>query len=307
MTVIPPLLREGDHVVVISPSRRITREQVDASWSVFKDWGLQAREGLSLWSSSGYFAGTDEERLEEWRQALGDPAVKAIFCARGGYGLTRIIDQIDLSIVKEHPKWIIGFSDITAIHLALDHRDIASIHGLMPAQYGNPGVDQSLASLHDFLFEGRINYHVDSFEKNRDGRVTAPVIGGNLSLLAESLGTPTEINTDGSILFIEEIDEYLYKIDRMMNQLKRAGKFEYLAGVIVGDFSDTKDTAIPFGKDIYDLIDSYLGGTYPVAYNFPIGHEDYNLTLPMGLPLTLDIYEKKALLTLDNPSLLRRE
>ncbi len=307
MTVIPPLLKEGDQVVVISPSRRITREQVDASWSVFREWGLEAREGLSLWSSSGYFAGSDEERLEEWRQALGDPAVKAIFCARGGYGLTRIIDRIDLSILRDYPKWIIGFSDITAVHLALDHKDVASIHGLMPAQYGNPGVEKSLSSLHDFLFDGRVNYHVDAFEMNRDGRVTAPVIGGNLSLLAESLGTPTEINTDGSILFIEEIDEYLYKIDRMMNQLKRAGKFEYLSGVIVGDFSDTKDTAIPFGSDIYELIASYLDGNYPVAYNFPMGHENHNLTLPMGLPLTLDVYEKRALLTLDNPSLLHRE
>ena len=306
MTTIPPLLREGDEIIVISPSRRIEKVQVEHAWKIFRNWGLDAREGDSLWSASGYFAGTDEERLEEWRQALWDPSVKAIFCARGGYGVTRIIDDLDLSVLRDNPKWIIGFSDITAVHLALDHANVASIHGLMPVQYGNPNVKASLESLYELLFEGNLHYHVEAHDLNRDGRVTAPVIGGNLSLLAESLGTKTEIHTDGRILFIEEIDEYLYKVDRMMNQLRRAGKFKYLKGVIIGDFTEMKDTQIPFGKDIYDLLQSYFEGDYPLAFNFPMVHEDHNLALPLVLPLTLDVYEKKALLTLDPQTRLRQ-
>lgn len=306
MNAIPPLLQEGDQIVVISPSRRITPEQVDASWDVFAQWGVKAREGSSLWSTSGYFAGTDEERLEEWRQALADPSIRAIFCARGGYGLTRIIDQIDLSVISNSPKWIIGYSDITAMHMALDHADIASIHGLMPAQFGNPGVDESLKSIHDFLFHGKLEYRIDSHPKNRTGHTEATAIGGNLSLLAESLGTPTEIHTDGRILIIEEIDEYLYKIDRMMNQLKRAGKFDFLAGLVVGDFSDMKDTTIPFGTDIYQLIESYIDGDIPVAFDFPLGHENRNLAMPLGVPLSLEVTEEQSVLTLKDPSLLHQ-
>ena len=305
MTCYPPLLKEGDEIVVISPSRRIFKEQLEKAWQIFADWGLDAREGNSLWSVSGYFAGTDEERLDEWEQTIADPSVKAIFCARGGYGLTRIIDQLDLSIVRENPKWIVGFSDITAMHLALDHSNIASVHGLMPAQYGNAGVERSLDSLHEFLFKGKLNYRVNPHPANQLGRVTAPVIGGNLSLLTESLGTPTEIHTDGRILFIEEIDEYLYKIDRMMNQLKRAGTFDYLKGVIIGDFSSMKDTEIPFGKDIIQLLSSYFTGDYPVAFGFPIGHENLNLALPLGIPLTLDVVEDFSLLSLDDQNHLR--
>ncbi len=304
MTLYPPLLKEGDEIMVISPSRKIFSEQMEASWEIFRSWGLDAREGISLWAEDGYFAGTDEQRLEEWRQAIADPSVKAIFCARGGYGLTRIIDKIDLDILRRNPKWIIGFSDITAMHLALDHADVASIHGLMPAQFGYEGVDASLKSLHDFLFKGKLHYQVTADRNNRPGRVTAPVIGGNLSLLAESLGTKTEIHTDGRILFIEEIDEYLYKIDRMMNQLRRAGKFDYLKGVIIGDFSDMKDTQIPYGKSVEDLLMNYFDGNYPIAFRFPMGHENENLTLPLGLPLTLDVTESMSVLTLDNQSLL---
>ncbi|MCA6074418.1 S66 peptidase family protein [Fulvivirga sedimenti] len=306
MTLYPPLLKEGDEIMVISPSRKIFSEQMEASWEIFRSWGLDAREGISLWAEDGYFAGTDEQRLEEWRQALADPAVKAIFCARGGYGLTRIIDQVELDILHKHPKWIIGFSDITAVHLALDHANVASIHGLMPAQYGYDNVGESLRSLHQFLFSGKLHYKIPSVPGNRPGRVTATVIGGNLSLLAESLGTKSEIHTDGRILFIEEIDEYLYKIDRMMNQLRRAGKFDRLKGVIVGQFSDMKDTQIPFGKSVEDILMSYFHGDFPVALNFPIGHENLNLALPFGLPLTLDITDQMSVLTLDNQSHLHQ-
>jgi muramoyltetrapeptide carboxypeptidase len=177
----------------------------------------------------------------------------------------------------------------------------------MPAQYGYENVGESLHSLHEFLFGGKLHYEVPTASRNRPGRVTASVIGGNLSLLAESLGTKTEIHTDGRILFIEEIDEYLYKIDRMMNQLRRAGKFDQLKGVIIGQFSDMKDTEIPFGKEVEDLLMSYFDGDFPVAFNFPMGHENHNLALPLGLPLTLDISDQMSVLTLDNQSLLRRE
>jgi muramoyltetrapeptide carboxypeptidase len=277
----------------------ITEDQLVKAWETFDLWGLKVVKSPYLFESDGYFAGTDEQRLEEWRWAFSQD-VGAIFCARGGYGLTRVIDEIDFSPLLEHSKWIIGFSDITAMHMALQRLDFASLHALMPVQFEYPGTDESLKSLREFIFTGKIEYNLSS-KAIQTGQAKAPVVGGNLSLLAESLGTPTEINTKGCILFVEEIDEYLYKIDRMLNQLNRAGKFQDIAGLIIGDFSDLKDTAIPFGKSLQQIISRYINHPgIPVVSHIPMGHENLNLALPLNLPLTLTVNSETTSIIYDH-------
>ncbi|GAA0892491.1 LD-carboxypeptidase [Fulvivirga kasyanovii] len=286
----PELLSKGDKVGIIAPSRVITEEQMAKAFEVFDEWELEVIKGESLFAKEGYFAGTDSQRRADLQRMIDDPEIKAIFCARGGYGMTRIIDQIDLTNFIKRPKWVIGFSDITALHLALNRKGIESVHGLMPVQYDYMGVEESLASLRQLLFEGTVRYEVASDANNRHGECTAEVVGGNLSLVAESLGTSTEIDAAGKILILEEIDEYLYKIDRMFMQLRRSGKLESLAGVIIGDFSQMKDTQIPFGKSVFDLIAAHFEGLeIPIAYNFPVGHEARNLAIPIGRKMKLEV------------------
>ncbi|UII34434.1 LD-carboxypeptidase [Fulvivirga ulvae] len=286
----PESLRKGDKVGVVAPSRVITEMQMEKAFEIFGSWGLEVIRGDALFAKAGYFAGTDSERREDLQRMLDDPDIKAIFCARGGYGMTRVIDQLDLSNIVSKPKWVIGFSDITALHLALNRKKVESIHGLMPVQYNYMGVEQSLSSLRQLLFEGMVDYEIAFNAKNKQGACTAEIVGGNLSLVVESLGTPTEIDTDKKILILEEIDEYLYKIDRMFMQLSRSGKLRNLAGVIVGDFSQMKDTQIPFGKSVLDLIAAHLEELdIPVAYNFPVGHEARNLAIPLGRKMHLEV------------------
>ena len=253
---------------------------------------------------SSSFAGTDAQRLKEWEWALSNHDVRAIFCARGGYGLTRILDDIDISRLQKDPVWIVGFSDITAMHLALRKVQVASLHALMPVQYDYEGVSLSLDSLHTFLFNGKLEYNIGA-RTLQHGSTIAPVTGGNLSLITESLGTPTELDSSGCILFIEEIDEYLYKIDRMLNQLKRAGKFADIAGLILGDFSDMKDTSIPFGKTLEEIILSYVDPSIPVAMHLPMGHENYNLALPLNLPVHFAASRNAVNITCDHSHLHR--
>lgn len=268
----------------------ITPAQVSRAFEVFKEWGLEVVCGSCLFEQHGYFAGTDEQRKNDLQQMLDAPDLAAVFCARGGYGMTRIVDQLDFETLSRNPKWVIGFSDITALHIALNRAGIESIHGLMPVQYDYMGIEESLASLKNVLFDGILDYTISSGKYNKVGTAEGEILGGNLSLVAESLGTPTEIDTRGKILFLEEIDEYLYKVDRMFMQLRRAGKFDDIAGLIIGDFSQMKDTQIPFGKSIYELIADHFNDTdFPIAYNFPIGHEAYNLAVPCGRKVYMEV------------------
>lgn len=303
MSLLPPPLSKGDQIVVTAPSRRIFEEQVEKAWTIFDSWGLEVTRAPHLFSADGYFAGTDKERLADFQSALNDQSVRAIFCARGGYGATRFVDQMQWPI-SGPPKWVIGFSDVTAIHLSAARAGWATVHGLMPAQYGYDGVDESLRSLHDLLFYHSFSREMPSKEAlTIPGSTTAPVIGGNLSLLAESLGTRTELDTSGKILFMEEVDEYLYKVDRMLNQLQRAGKFDNLAGVIIGDFSDMNDTEIPFGTDIYGVLSRYFNDKQiPVASGLPIGHERFNLALPLMTPVSIEVSQNVCRLSLGQPS-----
>ncbi|HNP17580.1 MAG TPA: LD-carboxypeptidase [Fulvivirga sp.] len=288
--ISPPLLKSGDKVAIVSPSRMITKDQLVKARKVLTSWDLEVVLGEHVYDQQGYFAGTDAHRLSDLQAALDDHEIKAIFCSRGGYGMSRIIDNINLKSIVNQPKWVVGFSDITALHLKLHQSGMESIHGLMPVQFEYEGVDKSIESLKNLLFNGVINYNIEANENNRQGTASGLVIGGNLSLLVDSLATGTELETKGKILFVEEIDEYLYKIDRMFNHLKRSGKLNGIKGLIIGDFSQMKDTSIPYGKNIEELILEYAGAfSGPIAFGFPIGHEAYHIAIPCGRQIMLKV------------------
>ena len=288
--VIPPFLQVGDRVGIVAPSRRIKGDQLIKALEVLKDWGLIIKQGDHLLQQDGYFAGTDEQRLSDLQKLINDPDIRCIFCARGGYGMTRIVDELNIDALVRKPKWIVGFSDITALHLLLNKVGVQSIHGLMPVQFEYFGAEASIESLYKILFTGDGQITAAHNEFNRKGEVQASVVGGNLSLVTDSLGTQTEIDTTGKILFLEEIDEYLYKVDRMLVQLKRANKLNNLKGLVLGDFSDLKDTQIPFGRELEELIlEKVKEFNYPVAFGFPMGHDIPNHSLPLLKEVQLSV------------------
>lgn len=297
---IPPVLKSGDTIGVTATSRKVSPTQVATAINTFTNWGLNTKTGVFLFGDShSYLAGTDEQRLESLQALLDDDQCRAIICARGGYGSSRIIDKIDLTALKQNPKWIVGFSDVTALHLKLYKAGIGSIHGTMPILFDKPGADESIASLKKLLFDGEsIIRSISINPQNRLGVGSGPLIGGNLSLIVDSLGTSSEVDTAGAILVLEEIDEYLYRIDRMMNQLKRAGKLDHLKGLVIGYVTDTKDTEV-FDDSIETIVNNLVGHlSYPIAFNFPIGHEHPNIAFLHGGEYRLDVNGEGATLKL---------
>ncbi|MCG8388174.1 MAG: LD-carboxypeptidase [Cytophagales bacterium] len=297
----PPSLNPGDAVGLVAPSRTIAEHQVKTALGTFQAWGLEVVKGKHLFGQHGYFAGTDRQRLSDLQEMINDDRVKAIFCARGGYGITRILDDLDLSALRRTPKWIIGFSDITALHLALNRMDLESIHGFMPVQFEYMNASSSIKSLEKLLFEDRGMIEAESHALDRQGKAEGQVVGGNLSLLVDSLGTASEVQTAGKLLFLEEVDEYLYKIDRMLTHLKRAQKLDRLEGLVIGDFSQMKDTQIPLGMSIEELImDRVKEYSYPVAFNFAIGHEIPNYSIPLMRNTSLEVGQPMSKMTFDS-------
>lgn len=257
-----------------------------------RKWGYEVRIGKTLGHSFHYFSGTDRERLDDLQVMLDDPDVHAILCARGGYGTSRIIDQLDFSGFARSPKWIIGFSDITVLHAHLFSRlDTASLHAPMASAFNDGGAEGPfVGSLRAALTGEKSRYTAAPHPYNRPGMTAGVLVGGNLSLLAHLVGTPTEVDTEGCILFLEDIGEYLYHIDRMLIQLSRAGKLSGLAGLIVGGFTDMKDTAIPFGQTVEELIlDKVRSFGYPVSFGFPVSHGPENYALKVGVRYSLDV------------------
>lgn len=297
----PPLLKPGDKIGIVATGRKVSITDIEAAKKVFSSWGLETISAPFLHSNAhAYLAGTDAERASDFQSLINDPETKAIACARGGYGTTRVIDTLDFSALFTYPKWIIGFSDVTAIHLMLFKLGIKSLHATMPLLFSNPASSSSVESLRQSLFG---EYSVISALPNRYnkfGKATAPVIGGNLSLIVDSIGTSGDPDTNGKILVIEEVDEYMYKVDRMMMHLKRAGKLENLSGLIVGHMTDIKHPELAFGETIEQVIISKMEGTnFPVAFNFPIGHENPNFPWVHGSVMTLSVTDRGAELTAD--------
>jgi muramoyltetrapeptide carboxypeptidase len=300
--LLPPSLRPGNKIGIVAPSRKIELAEIEAAVNIFRTWGMEPVLSLNLLSRAhSYLAGTDSERLADLQQMINDPGIHAIICARGGYGSTRILEQLTCAPLISNPKWLVGFSDITALHLKLLANGIASIHGTMPILFSKTESASSIESLQRVLVHGICEIQTHSSSVNRPGETQGEVVGGNLSLIVDSLGTSTEIDTHGRILIIEEVDEYLYKVDRMMTQLKRARKFEHLKGLIVGHMSDIKDSALSFGEKIEEIILNAISEkNIPVAFNFPTGHENPNLAWIQGGYALFKVDNNGVSLSFDN-------
>ena len=284
--LFPPFLRPGDTVGVVSPASWFPYDELTEGLRILRDdWQLNVIEGESLHAVEGPFAGSDDLRRADLQRLFDDPGVRAVFAARGGYGCYRIADGLNLSGLQAHPKWLVGFSDVTVLLSLFYNNGIVSLHGLMPRQFGQPNRVESQESLRQWLFgEHPAQYVVPAHPLNRPGRAMGPLVGGNLTLLANSLGTPTDVHFSGTILFIEDIDETLFSLDRMMTQLRRSGRLAKLAGLVVGQFTDMRvNLSLPFEKDAFEIIaEAVADYAYPVLFNFPAGHVDYNLALPIG-------------------------
>jgi muramoyltetrapeptide carboxypeptidase len=297
---IPPYLKTGDEIALIAPAGYMAFEKIQACIDRLQEWGYSVLLGDTTHSNSEtYFSGTDEERINDLQQFLDNPSVRAIICVRGGYGLSRMIDRLNFRKFKKHPKWIIGFSDVTVLHAHI-HRNygIASLHAPMANAFnGKPDSDPYIKSLKHALEGTPASYECDANPFNKTGEVKGELIGGNLSLLAHLCGTASDIKTKNRILFLEDIGEQLYNIDRMMIQLKRSGKFDRLKGLIIGGFTDCKDTERPFGKSVYQIIKEHVAEyKYPVCFDFPVSHEEKNYALKCGVAYQLSVGAEKTLL-----------
>lgn len=268
---------------------------MDAAISLLQSWGLEVVIGETLTASYHQFAGDDELRAKDLQRFIDDNTIKAVIAARGGYGIIRMIDRVDFSNLVNHPKWLVGFSDITLLHSHLHaNYGLQSIHGQMPVNIPDAS-SQSLQTLRKVLFGEELTYRFNSHSLNREGKITAPVIGGNLSLLIAALGSVSDMDYSGKILFIEDVGEYFYSIDRMLHTLKRAGKLSKLAGLIVGAFSDMKDNDIPFGFTVPQIVMNLVAEyNYPVCFDFPAGHIPDNHAIIFGKDIKLEVNEHQV-------------
>jgi muramoyltetrapeptide carboxypeptidase len=300
MIKTPPYLQKGDTIGIICPGGAMPVEKVSECIRVLnEDWNYKTKVGKTVGNEFHYFAGTDQERLDDFQHMLDDDEVKAILCARGGYGMTRIIDQLDFKKFKEQPKWIIGYSDITILHSHLySNYYISSLHAPMAGAFNNDGFKNDyVLSLKHALEGKKIKYSCMPNAFNKKGEAIGELVGGNLALLAHLVGTDSDVKTKGRILFIEDVGEYLYNIDRMFRQLKRSGKLAKIAGLIVGGFTDTRDTERPFGQTAYEIIrDIIKEYNYPVCFGFPVSHEKENYALKTGVGYKLKVTKNKAML-----------
>ena len=290
----PPYLKKGDKIAIVAPARLISFEEVHPSMKLFKKWGLEVVLGTNIFGTENQFSGKESQRKSDLQQMMDDPTVRAIICARGGYGTVRIIDQIDFKSFCNHPKWIAGFSDITVLHSHIQKNfHIETIHSLMPVNIKETDLqNDSVESLRKALFGEKIFYSKPITFCDKTGLSEGILTGGNLSILYSMMGSASEIDTDGKILFLEDVDEYLYHIDRMMMTLKRAGKLDKLKGLIVGGMDRMRDNEIPFGKTANEIIAEAIAEyLYPVCFDFPAGHGNVNLAMILGRRVRVNVHK----------------
>lgn len=304
--ISPPYLQQGDTVAIVSPAGNLNNKvaEIEQATKLLNSWNLNVVVGENMFNQNNEFAGTDEERAADFQKALDNSNIKAIWCARGGYGSVRILDKLDYTKFKEHPKWLIGYSDITAIHSQMHNLGYESIHGIMgisldiycefPKENADP--------LKDALFGKQLAYVIEGSADNRPGSASGQLVGGNLTLLHTMLGSKTSIDTNGKILFIEEVGEQAYHIDRMLQSLKRAGYFENCKGMVVGAISKIKGNILEdWGKPIEQLIlDVVKAYDFPVLFNFPAGHEEDNRSLILGRTVDLSVGNNESTLIFKN-------
>jgi muramoyltetrapeptide carboxypeptidase len=293
---IPQPLQKGDKIGLISTARKISRQELDFSISLIQKWGYEVVFSKHLFEQDNQFSGTVEERSHDLQQMINDPKIKAILCVRGGYGTVKIIDRIDFSPLHKTPKWIMGYSDVSVLHSHLHQLSIASLHCSMPINFESNS-DLSLNSIQSILKGESIVYESENHPSNIKGEARAQIIGGNLSILYSLLGSQSDLDTDHKILFLEDLDEYLYHIDRMITNLKRNNKLSKLAGLVVGGMTKMHDNEVPFGKNATQIIlDAVKEYDYPVCFDFPAGHLKNNVCLKFGVEAKLEVGDSTKLI-----------
>ncbi|NRD19018.1 LD-carboxypeptidase [Winogradskyella eckloniae] len=290
----PPYLKAGDTVAIVAPSGILKNREreVQQALDLLKSWGLHAIVGKHVFSKSNHFAGTDDERCEDLQNAMDDPKISAIWCARGGYGTVRILDKLNYTAFKKKPKWIIGYSDITALHNQIHNEGFQSLHALMCVSLTKDlnDVKTAVSTFKSAIFGQPEDYTLEASQYNREGETSGELIGGNLTMLHTMLGSDTSLDTSGKILFIEEIGEYKYHIDRMLQSMKRAGYFDNLNGLVVGDMSRMRKNTTLWGTSVEQLIlDALADYDFPITFNMPAGHEKDNRALVLGKVVDLKV------------------
>ncbi len=294
--ITPPYLKKGDTIAMVAPAGILKNRKrvMDAAKNLVESWGLKVVYGKHMFSKSHHFAGTDEQRCQDFQDALDNPNIKAIWSGRGGYGSVRILDKLDFSKFKKQPKWIIGYSDITAFHSHIHNLGVETLHAMMGSSMQDKPetIAETINTFKKALFGKELNYTIKTSKSNTKGKATGELVGGNIAILASLLGSKSQISTEDKILFIEEIGEYKYSIDRMLQSLKRAGYFSKVKGVIVGDMTKIKKNTTPWGSSIEQLILDILPKDIPILFNFPAGHEPDNRALILGRKVVLNIENK---------------
>jgi muramoyltetrapeptide carboxypeptidase len=293
--ITPPYLKKGDKIAIVAPARKTSPAEVETAFRIFRSWGLEVASGDHLFSSFNQFAGSDEQRQADFQQMLDDSSIRAIICSRGGYGTVRIIDRLDFTSFLQNPKWIVGFSDVTVLHSHIHrHYNVETIHAIMPVNFKDKcDSSPSLSTLKKALFGKEISYNFPVEQYSRKGSCKGQLVGGNLSILYSLTNTNSDISTNGKILFLEDLDEYLYHIDRMLMNLRRSGKLDGLAGLIIGGMTKMHDNEVPFNKTANEIIaEAVEDYPYPVCYNFPAGHVNDNHALILGREVKLEIDNK---------------
>jgi muramoyltetrapeptide carboxypeptidase len=292
--ILPPHLHKGDTIGIVATARKMSFEEATPAIGMLVDEGFKVRTGQRMFGAKNQFSGTDEERTADMQRMLDDPEVRAILCARGGYGTVRIIDQLDFTEFCKHPKWVCGFSDVTVLHAHINQNfGIATLHSSMPVNMKAMDAQHlTFRSLIDALLDRYAPIETTPHRLNRFGSCEAEVVGGNLSILYSLMGSASDVNTDGKILFLEDLDEYLYHIDRMMMNLSRNGRLRNLAGLIVGGMTDMRDNGIAFGETAEEIIARHVSElNIPVAFCFPAGHQEDNRALVFGKKAALRVSE----------------
>ncbi len=297
--IIPPFLKAGDTVALVCTARKFFPEDTKPAIDLLESWGLNVKLGATIGLDNFQLGGTDTERTADFQAQIDDENVQAIWCARGGYGTVRIIDSLDFTKFKKHPKWIMGFSDVTVLHSQLNVERVASLHSIMPFTVPT-APDEVKETLRKALFGETLSYSIPSKSYDVKGTASGELVGGNISILYSLLGSKSAIDTKDKILFIEDLDEYLYHIDRMMYNLKRNGYFEQVKGIIVGSMADMHDNEIPFGQNEVQIITEIAKDfSIPIAFQFPAGHQKDNRTLILGQQVAFEVNEKEIKLKFD--------
>ena len=285
--ITPPCLQKGDTVAIVATARKNIDDNLKFATNLLSSWGLNVKIGSTIGLDVNQLAGTDAQRAKDFQDQMDNHNIKAIWCVRGGYGTVRMIDLLDFTKFKKSPKWIIGFSDVTVLHNHLNTMGFKSIHGIMPVS--SKASAEAIETLRKSLFGEKLEFKIDTHNMNRFGKASGELVGGNLSIIYSLLGSKSAIDCHNKILFIEDLDEYLYHIDRMMINLKRCGCLEKLAGIVVGGMVKMKDNDIPWGKDALEIIQDVTKNLrIPVIYNFPSGHIQDNRALILGSTVTIE-------------------